>query len=134
MIGRRWRWCLAWCVLLGAAAMAVAEESEFPFDGELILDARPMPGSKRIPNMDIAADGKIALEMWCNKTDGQVVVAGNTITVVTGAPTERSCPPERVQADTDLLDTLAGVTSWKRDGDVVRLIGPKSLRFRVPTN
>jgi heat shock protein HslJ len=132
MIGRRW--CLAWCVLLGTAAVAVAEESEFPFDGELILDARPMPGSKRIPNMDIAADGKIALEMWCNKTDGQVVVAGNTITVVTGAPTERSCPPERVQADTDLLDTLAGVTSWKRDGDVVRLIGPKTLRFRVPTN
>ncbi len=48
-----------------------------------------MPGSKRIPNMDIAADGKIALEMWCNRVDGQVVVAGDTITVMTGPPTDR---------------------------------------------
>ena len=72
--------------------------SEFPFDGELILDVRPMPGSKRIPNMDIAADGKVALEMWCNRVDGQVVVAGDTITVMTGTPTERACPPERAGA------------------------------------
>lgn len=133
MTGKMWRTCFALWVLAGMASAAWAD-SEFPFDGELILDVRPMPGSKRIPNMDIAADGKIALELWCNKVDGQLVVAGDTVTVVTGAPTERACPPERVQADADLLQTLAAVTNWKRDGDFVRLIGPKTLRFRVPTN
>ena len=40
-----------------------------------MLDARPMPGSKRIPNMDVAANGTMALEMWCNRVDGQVVDA-----------------------------------------------------------
>ena len=76
MIGRQFGWCLVLCVVTaGTMASGLAQPNEFPFDGELILDARAMPGSKRIPNMDIAADGKIALEMWCNRVDGQVVVA-----------------------------------------------------------
>ena len=120
-------------LLLGAVTASWADD-EFPFEGELILDARPMPGSKRIPNMDIAADGKIELEMWCNKVDGQVVVAGDTLTVVTGTPTTRDCPPDRAQRDNELLDALAGVTGWKRSGDFVQFVGPKPLRFRVPTN
>jgi hypothetical protein len=66
--------------------------------------------------------------------DGQLVVAGDTITVVAGTPTERACPPERVQGDAELLEALAGVTNWTRQGDVVQLVGPKPLRFRVPTN
>jgi heat shock protein HslJ len=127
------RWWLGAAVLLGAIGASWAE-GEFPFDGELILDVRPMPGSKRIPNMDIAADGKIELEMWCNKVEGQVVVAGDTITVVTGTPTTRDCPPDRAQRDNELLDALAAVTNWKRSGDFVRLIGAKTLVFRVPTN
>ena len=71
-------------------ASGLAQPNEFPFDGELILDVRPMPGSKRIPNMDIAAKAN-RLEMWCNRVDGQVVVAGDTITVMTGRrPTGRA--------------------------------------------
>jgi heat shock protein HslJ len=93
-----------------------------------------MAGSKRIPNMDIASDGRIALEMWCNRVDGQVVVAGDTITVVTGQPTARTCPPERERRDAELLEALNNVTNWKRDGDFVRLIGPRPLVFRLPTN
>ena len=93
-----------------------------------------MPGSKRVPIMTVAGDGKMVLQMWCNQVDGQLVVAGDTITVVAGTPTERACPPERVQGDADLLETLAAVTNWKRQGDVVQLLGPKTLRFRVPTN
>jgi heat shock protein HslJ len=112
----------------------LAQESEFPFDGNLILDVRPMPGSKRVPIMTAAADGKMVLQMWCNQVDGQLVVAGDTITVVAGTPTDRSCAPERVQGDADLLEALAGVTNWKRQGDVVQFLGPKTLRFRVPTN
>ena len=132
-----WNWCvrLVWCVLtVATASPALAQRNEFPFDGELILDVRPMPGSKRIPNMDIASDGKIALELWCNRVDGQVVVAGDTITVMTGQPADRPCTPERARADNELIEALNGVTNWRREGDFVRFIGPKVLRFRVPTN
>jgi heat shock protein HslJ len=135
MIGRQFGACLIlWAMTAVTTAPSLAQSDEFPFDGELILDMRAMPGSKRIPNMDISADGKIALEMWCNRVDGQVVVAGDTITVMTGAPTDRSCTPERVQGDAELIEALNAVTNWRREGDFVRLIGPKTLRFRVPTN
>jgi heat shock protein HslJ len=135
MIVRRFGWCMAICAMTaGTTASSLAQPNEFPFDGELILDARAMPGSKRIPNMDISGDGKIALEMWCNRVDGQVVVAGDTITVMTGSPTERSCPPERARGDAELIEALNAVTNWRREGEFVRLIGPKTLRFRVPTN
>src|SRR3954447_15021766 len=122
MIGRQFGLCLALCVMTGGtSASSLAQPNEFPFDGELILDVRAMPGSKRIPNMDISADDKIALEMWCNRVDGQIVVAGDTITVMTGAPTDRSCPPERVRGDAEFLETLSAVTTWRREGDFVRL-------------
>ena len=116
---------------LGAAS---ALETQFPFDSELILDVDPMPGSKRIPNMDIAANGAIALEMWCNRIEGQVVVAGDTITVLTGQRTDRACTPERAQGDAELLAALTQVTNWRREDTIVLLIGPRTLRFRVPTN
>jgi hypothetical protein len=120
--------------MAASAGPSVAEPDEFPFDGELILDVAPMPGSKRIPNMDIAANGSIALEMWCDRVDGQVVVAGDTITVMTGQPAGRPCTPERARGDAELIEALNEVTNWRREGDFVRLIGPKSLRFRLPTN
>ena len=134
MIGKQWCWCLVGCALLARTAPGFAQQSEFPFDGELILDVRPMPGSKRIPNIDVAADGKIVMEMWCNRADGQVVVAGDTITVMIGPPTVRSCTPERAQADAELVDALNAVTNWRREGDFVSLVGPSILRFRIPTN
>ena len=135
MVGGDWLVRLLVCVVLSAIAGPVlAQPGEFPFDGELILDVRPMPGSKRIPNMDIDAKGGIAVEMWCNRVDGQVVVAGDTLTVMTGTPTERPCTPERARGDAEFLEALNAVTQWKREGDFVRFIGPKTLRFRVPTN
>jgi heat shock protein HslJ len=129
-------WCLG--LVVGALAAGVTTtglaQSGFPFDRELLLDVRPMPGSKRIPNMDVAANGAIAFEMWCNRVVGQVVVAADTITVVTGEPTNRQCPPARARGDSDLLSALNEVTSWRRQGSTVLLIGPRTLRFRLPTN
>lgn len=135
MTGREWCWRFAVVMCLaGTTGPGLAQQNVFPFDGELILDVRAMPGSKRIPNMDIGADGRIALEMWCNRADGQVVVAGDTITVMIGPPSDRPCTPERTRADAELVDALSAVTNWRREGDFVSLIGPKPLRFRVPTN
>ena len=119
---------------LFSAVYGASADSGFPFDQELLLDASPMRGSKRIPSMDVAANGAIALEMWCNRIEGQVVIAADTITVLTGAATDRACPPERAARDADLLAALTEVTSWRRQGDVVLLIGPRTLRFRLPTN
>src|SRR5262245_32777939 len=93
-----WRLWLALCLLAGTP-QAVPAQSQFPYDSELILDVAPMRGSKRIPNMDVDAKGLIALEMWCNRIEGQFVVAADTVTVLTGAPTQRECPPERLQGD-----------------------------------
>jgi heat shock protein HslJ len=133
MIARKWYGALASVVMISQAGVAVHAQ-EVPFEGELLLDSRPMPGSKRIPNMDVAANGTIALEMWCNRVEGQVVVAGDTLTVITGQPTERGCSPEQGRADADLIEALNSVTNWRRQGDSVLLIGPKTLRFKVPTN
>jgi heat shock protein HslJ len=135
MVGVRFLLSLALCASIGGVAgISLAAETEFPFDGELRLDANPMPGSKRVPAMDIAANGTIVLEMWCNRVEGQVVVAADTITVMTGQPTDRSCPPARTAADADLLAALTEVTNWRRQGDTVVLTGRRTLHFRVPTN
>ncbi len=116
-------------------APAVAEaQTRFPFDSELILDAAPMRGSKRVPYMDVTSNGGIALEMWCNRIEGQFVVAADTVTVLTGQSTQRQCPPERARGDEDLISALTGVTSWRRQGDTLTLIGPRTLRFKVPSN
>jgi heat shock protein HslJ len=124
---------------LGAAATAclapaVAAQSEFPFGRELLLDARPMKGSKRVPMLDIDEKGLAEIDLWCNSVKGQMVVAGDTITILTGEKTERSCPPERTQADDDVLSALNEVTSWRREGDVLVLIGTRTIRFRLQTN
>jgi heat shock protein HslJ len=132
--------CRCWfaVIALCVAAVSVPAESraqdDFPFESELIMDVAPMRGSKRIPNMDVAANGAMALEMWCNRVEGQMVVAGDTITVLTGPTTNRQCPPERAKGDADLLAALQEVTNWRRQGNTVLLIGPKTLRFRLPTN
>jgi heat shock protein HslJ len=121
-------------VLCGVANLGVAQQAGFPFDSELVLDANPLPGSKRVPNMDVAANGAIALQMWCNRIEGQVVVAADTITVLTGQATAQLCSPARMRGDTELIDALTQVTNWRRQGNSLVLIGPRTLRFRLPTN
>ena len=114
-------------------AFAVAAQ-EFPFGSELMLDVKPMKGSKRVPMLDIDDKGLAEIDLWCNSVKGQMVVAGDTITILTGPKTERTCPPERAQADDDVLSALNEVTSWRRDGDVLVLIGTRTMRFRLQTN
>jgi len=116
------------------AIPSFAQETGFPFDSELFLDAQPMSGSKRIPNMDVAANGSIVVEMWCNRVEGQLVVAGDTITAVLGQPTDRSCRPAETQRDADLLAALNAVTNWRREADALVLVGPTTLRFKEATH
>ncbi|MBR1125752.1 META domain-containing protein [Bradyrhizobium lablabi] len=114
--------------------IAPVRAQEFPFGLEMTLDVSRMPGSKRIPSLEIGDNGEVVLELWCKGGKGQFSVAGNTIVFVPGAMENRSCPPDRAQADDDLIAALSDAGTWRRQGDYVTLIGTKPLRFRINTN
>ncbi len=118
-----------WLVAGGARA-----QEGFPFGMQMTLEAQPQPGSKRIPNIDIGDNGEVELELWCKAAKGQFSVAGNTVIFVAGAIQDRACPPAKAQADDELVAALTSVETWKRQGDLLTLIGPTPLRFRVSGN
>jgi len=124
-------------VLLMAAALHVSPafaDDGFPFGTEMQLDVNRQPGSKRIPNLEIGDAGEVVLELWCKGGKGQFSVAGNTVIFVAGAMENRSCPPDRAQADDELIAALTEAGTWKRQGDFVSFVGAKTLRFRINTN
>jgi len=123
-------------LLLAATANSAPAHADnnFPFGMEMTLDAAPMPGSKRIPDLDIGDNGETVLELWCKGGKGQFSVAGDTVIFVAGAMEERSCPADRAQADDELIAALSEATNWKRQGDSVFFVGPRTLHFRLNTN
>ena len=132
MVPFRQMLCAAVAVL--ATSVAARAQQGFPFGSEMTLEAVPQPGSKRIPNIEIGDNGEVVLELWCKGGKGQFSVAGNTVIFVPGPIQDRSCPPARAQADDDLVAALSAVETWKRQGEVLTLIGPKPLRFRTTGN
>ena len=111
------------------AAIAAFAQAAFPFDRELLLDARPLPGSRRIPILEIGADGRAQIDLWCRSGAGQVVVSGTTIKITLGPLREEACTPERARRDEEMAAALSEVTRWRTDGDRVVLVGPTELRF-----
>lgn len=116
-----------------SASFAQADDG-FPFGSEMQLEVGRQPGSKRIPNIEIGDAGEVVLELWCKGGKGQFSVAGNTVIFVAGAMENRSCAPDRAQADDDLIAALTDAATWKRQGDVVWFVGTRTLRFRINTN
>ncbi|MBI5322027.1 META domain-containing protein [Bradyrhizobium sp.] len=133
-VTRRLKFVAAIALSAGLFVTAPATAQEFPFGLEMTLEAARMPGSKRIPSLDIGDNGEVVLELWCKGGKGQFSVAGNTIVFVPGAMESRSCPPDRAQADDDLIAALSDAATWRRQGDFVTLMGSKQLRFRINTN
>ncbi|MBJ7406645.1 MAG: META domain-containing protein [Bradyrhizobium sp.] len=127
------RWVCAAVAMLAMSTLARAQEG-FPFGTEMTLEALPQAGSKRIPNIEIGDHGEVVLELWCKGGKGQFSVAGNTVIFVPGQIEDRNCPPARAQADDELVAALSSVETWKRQGDVLTLAGPKPLRFRTTGN
>jgi heat shock protein HslJ len=118
--------------LLGLVPDARAQA--FPFGSELVLDANPMRGSKKIPVLDIGQDGSADINLWCNTVKARLVVAANTITIITGEMSSRQCPPERARADEELLAALNEATTWRMEPEALVFMGRRTLRFRVQTN
>ncbi len=126
-------------LLLFSANVLTAEATEpFPFGAELMLDAAPLPGSKRIPMLEIDDDGSAAIDLWCGSLRAQATVGDDSIAIVPGQiptdPQAAPCEPDRQSRDAALLAALAQVSKWRRDGDLVEFSGTATLRFRLMTN
>jgi hypothetical protein len=106
----------------------------FPFGMEMTLDAARLPGSKRVPDLDIGDHGEVVLELWCKGGKGQFSIAGNTVIFVAGQLEDRGCPANKAQLDDELVAALSEASTWKRQGDYVSFMGSKTLRFRINTN
>jgi hypothetical protein len=129
------RFCvLVAVVLLGLPGLARAADNAFPFGTELMLDVEPLYGSKRVPMLQIDDDGTAAIDLWCASVHASATVGENSITIVAEPAGPAQCSPERQSGDETLLAALSQVTNWRRDGDVIELIGPTTLRFRAMTN
>jgi heat shock protein HslJ len=113
---------------------AMAAETAFPFGSELLLDGKPLRGTKRLPSLSIEPDGTAAIDLWCGSVRAQATIGNGTITIAPGARDNAQCDPERVAGDDDLLDMLVHMTNWRRRGDTVEFSGPATLRFRAMTN
>ncbi len=113
---------------------AVASETSFPFDREMILESAPLPGSKRMPIIEIDANGGASIDLWCASLRGRASVGEGTISIVPGPAQPISCSPDRQGGDDNLLAALAQATNWRRIGDVVEFRGATTLRFRLMSN
>jgi hypothetical protein len=119
----------------GPLLPARASDSGFPFGSELLLDAAPMQGTRRMPMLEIDENGATSIDLWCTSVQAQATVGGDgTITIVPGVTQPAQCTPERESVDQDLITALAGATNWRRNGDIVELSGTTTLRFRLMTN
>jgi len=127
--------CSVVCVAIASSIWpAIAGELGFPFDRELVLDAAPMRGSKRVPILEIAANGAASIDLWCNSVRGKANVGDGSITIMPESAVAGQCAPEQRSVDENLLAALVQVTNWRRRGDVIELIGTTTLRFRLVTN
>ncbi|MBI4274720.1 MAG: META domain-containing protein [Rhizobiales bacterium] len=128
-------WPLAACLLFyGAVTEASAKDKTFPYDHELRYDTNPQRGSKRIPGLQISKDGAAEIDLWCVSGKGQAVIVDKSFTIVPTAMQDNQCPQDRLRMDEELLTTLTQVTSWKWEGNLLVLLGPKPLRFRPASN
>jgi heat shock protein HslJ len=134
MMVRRYGLRLACFLTLGLALPVAASERSFPFDSELMLDVAPMPGSKRVPIIEIGANGAASIDLWCASLRGQASVSDDSISIVPGPMQPAQCSADRQSSDENLLAALTGVTNWKRTGNVIELRGATTLRFRLMTN
>ncbi len=125
---------LGMCVFLLGGTAGTAAIADFPFEHELLLDIEPMPGSNRVPSLEVEKNGRAQLDLWCASIQAQVAVTGQTITIAPGAARTQPCPPDRMRRDEELLTALTQATSWSREDDLLILAGPQMLRFRLSTH
>jgi heat shock protein HslJ len=119
---------------LAAGAFAQSGSQAFPYGHELRLDADPIRGSKKVPILDIGDNGNAEIDLWCDNVRAQLIVAGNTLTIIAGARSSRQCGPDLARADDELLTALSEVTGWRMENSALVLTGGRTLQFLIQTN
>jgi heat shock protein HslJ len=130
--GRRMARYLAGGIAMVLAATAAA--AEFPFERELLLEAKPLPGSKRVPMLEITRDGRAIVDLWCRSGEGRVKIEDDMIEFTLGAMREEGCTPERTQRDEALAAALGRVMNWSLQDDALVLSGPTELRYTLSSH
>jgi hypothetical protein len=120
-------------LLLGLSAVPASAQN-FPFDQEMLLEARPLPGSRRVPMMEVHPDGKASVDLWCHSAVAQLALNGNEVKFEFVSAKPENCTPERVELDQKMAKDLSEVTHWRRKNDIVEFVGPTSFRFRISTH
>jgi heat shock protein HslJ len=115
-------------------AASVATAAEFPFERELLLEAKPLPGSKRVPMLEITRDGRAVIDLWCHSGEGRVKIGDDMIEFTLGAMREEGCTPERTQRDEAIAAALEKVMNWSMENDVLVLSGPTELRYTLSSH
>jgi hypothetical protein len=133
MLSRRSRSLLAAAAVL-LSAIAPAGAQGFPFDQEMLLEAKPLPGSRRVPMLEVHPDGKASVDLWCHSAVAEIAVTGDEIKFNFVSAKPENCTPERIELDLAMAKALLEVTSWRRDKDIVEFIGPTTFRFRLSTH
>ncbi len=124
---------LAGVVTMMLAATTVLA-ADFPFERELLLEAKPLPGSKRVPMLEITRDGRAIIDLWCRSGEGRVKLEDDMIELTLGPMREEGCTPERTQRDETLAAALEKVMNWSMEEDVLVLIGPTELRYTLSSH
>ena len=120
-----------------AIVLAVAEPASaqsFPYDQEMLLEVKPLPGSRRVPMMEVHPDGKATVDMWCHSAVAEIAVSGDEIKFTFVSAKPENCTPERIELDQAMAKALLEITNWRQQKDIVEFIGPTSFRFRLSTH
>jgi hypothetical protein len=133
MLSRQRRAVLAAAVMVLAIA-APASAQEFPFDQEMLLETKPLPGSRRVPMMEVRGNGRGTVDLWCHSAVAEIAVIGSEIKFTFVSAQPENCTPERIELDQTMAKALTEVTRWRRTNDIVEFIGPTSFRFRISTH
>jgi heat shock protein HslJ len=112
-----------------------ASAQQFPYDQEMLLETTRLAGLRRVPMLEVHPDGKASVDLWCHNAVAQVALAGSEVKFTFVSATPMDCTPERIELDQKLAKALLEVTSWRREADIVVLVGPTmTFRFRLSTH
>ena len=135
------RYSFACGALLLLSGFAPAADS-FPFDQNLVFEAKPMPPVKRVPILIVEPNGDATIGLWCKTVRGRVDVTASEMHIDSNPLPEvlpqymasGQCTDERMKADQSTLDALKQVTGWRRYGSVIVLNGTEPVKFRPGDN
>jgi hypothetical protein len=125
--------------VLGVAAIvfvvaAPADAQNFPYDQEMLLEVKPLPGSRRVPMIEVHPDGKASVDLWCHSAVAQFTITGSDVKIEFVSANPENCTPERIELDQAMAKAMVEITQWRRNNDIVEFVGPTTYRFRLSTH